>query len=345
MSDEPINTALIDTYTPKNILVTGGCGFIASNFINDLVIKYPNYNFINIDCLYICSTTNNIIVSDKPNYHFIKGNICSYDLILYVLNYFFIDTVIHFAAQSHVDNSFSDPIQYTKDNILGSHTLIEACRIYNKINRFIYISTDEVYGESDPNDCDKKTETSLLCPTNPYSATKASAEFIAMSYYHSYKFPLIITRCNNVYGKRQYPEKLIPRFICLLKENKKCTIHGMGQTKRSFIYTDDVISAISVILHKGATGEIYNIASDDEFTVLDIAKMLVKKIKNTDDFEQWITNVKDREFNDKRYYISSHKLEKLGWSKNICFSEGLDKVINWYINKINHYDYWDNLIL
>ena len=333
-------------YTPKNILVTGGCGFIASNFINQLVIKYPSYNFINIDCLYTCSTINNITVSDQQNYKFVKGNICSIDLVLYILNTYFIDTVVHFAAQSHVDNSFSDPLQYTKDNILGSHTLIEACRQYGKIKRFLFISTDEVYGESDiEDDTDKKTETSLLCPTNPYSASKAGSEFIAMSYFYSYKFPLIVTRCNNVYGERQYPEKILPRFICLLKEDKKCTIHGLGQSKRSFIHIDDVVSANSFVLFHGDIGHIYNISGTDEFTVLDIAKMLIKRIKCTDDYEKWITFVKDREFNDKRYFICSKKLEQMGWKRKVNFAEGFERTVNWYLNEIDPYKHWVSITL
>jgi UDP-glucose 4,6-dehydratase len=327
-------------YIPKNILVTGGCGFIASNFINQCATKYQEYNFVNIDSLYTCSSVNNITVANLPNYEFVKGNICSYDLVLYVLNNFSIDTVIHFAAQSHVDNSFSDPIQYTKDNILGTHTLIEACRHYGKIKRFLFISTDEVYGESNMDDLNKKTENSLLCPTNPYSATKAGAEFIAMSYFYSYKFPLVVTRCNNVYGERQYPEKLIPRFICSLKENKKCTIHGKGESIRSFIYIDDVISANLFALHHGNIGEIYNISGDDEFSVLDIAKMLIKKIKNTDEYDKWITFVKDREFNDKRYYICSKKLEQMGWKKTVSFKQGFEKTVNWYLNEIDPYKHW-----
>lgn len=334
----------MNDYNPKNILITGGCGFIASNFINQLVNKFPNYNFVNIDCLYPCSTIKNITVNHKNNYNFVNGNICSFDLILYVLNYFMIDTVIHFAAQSHVDNSFANPIQYTKDNVLGSHTLIEACRSYKKIKRFLYFSTDEVYGESEVYDQNKKTENSLLCPTNPYSATKAASEFIIMSYFYSYKFPVIITRCNNVYGEQQYPEKIIPRFICLLKENKKCTIHGNGESKRSFIYIDDVISATIFILQKGEIGEIYNISSDEEFTVTDIAKILIKKIKGTDEYEKWITYVKDREFNDKRYYICSKKLENMGWNKKVNFSDGLNRTVDWYI-KVNPFDHWDDLVL
>lgn len=328
-------------YTPKNILITGGCGFIPSNFINQMVMKYPQYNFINIDCLYICSTTNNIIVKDQPNYKFIKGNICSYDLISHILNDNSIDTVVHFAAQSHVDNSFSNPLQYTNDNILGSHTLIEACRQYGKIKKFLFISTDEVYGESDIDNDNKKTENSLLCPTNPYSATKAGAELIAMSYFYSYNFPVVITRCNNVYGERQYPEKLLPRFICLLKENKKCTIHGSGKALRSFIYIDDVVSANEFVLHNGHNGQIYNISSDEEFSILDIAKILIEKIKCTNDYQKWITFVKDREFNDKRYYICSKKLEQMGWEKKTKFNEGLDKTINWYLNVIDPYKHWN----
>jgi dTDP-glucose 4,6-dehydratase len=237
-----------------------------------------------------------------------------------------IDIVIHFAAQSHVQNSFNDSLQYTKDNILGTHTLLECCRIYGKIQRFIHISTDEVYGESMlGEDEDKKTENSVLCPTNPYAATKASAELIAKSYYHSFKMPIIITRGNNVYGANQYPEKLIPRFIQLLQNNEPVTIQGDGTNIRAFLHVYDVCTAIELILETGVIGEIYNIGSDnnDEYTVLQIAQILIKLIKNTEDYEKWITYCEDRPFNDKRYYIDNEKLKKMGWKINISFEKGI----------------------
>lgn len=333
------------TYNPTNILVTGGCGFIASNFINSMVIKYPDYNFVNIDCLYDCSSTKNIISPDLPNYTFVKANIRSTEFIKHILEIHNVDTILHFAAQSHVDNSFGNPLQCTYDNVLGTQSLLEACREHNKIKRFIHVSTDEVYGESELNES-HKNEQSLLSPTNPYSATKAAAEMIVMSYIKSYNFPIIITRGNNVYGINQYPEKLIPRFTCLLKENKKVTIQGDGLHLRSFIHVDDVSNAFDVILHNGVIGEIYNIGSDDhcEFTVNKVAQMIISTVKPKDDFKKWISFIADRNFNDKRYFISNDKLKNLGWKQKISFEDGLKNVIKWYLNK-NVYDHWNVLKL
>lgn len=328
-------------YQPKNILITGGCGFIGSNFINQMIIKYPNYNFVNIDALYYCASLNNISNPNNHNYTFIKGNLINYDLLLNILHKYQIDTIIHFAAQSHVDNSFSNPLQYTRDNILGTHTLLEVARIYGKIHRFIHVSTDEVYGESMlKSDENKKNEETVLCPTNPYAATKAGAELIAMSYYHSFKIPIIVSRGNNVYGINQYPEKLIPKFIQLLNNNKKITIQGDGSNVRSFIYVDDVVNAFDLILHKGSVGEIYNIGGGDEceYSVLDVSRILVYKMKN-DDADNHIEYIKDREFNDKRYYISNEKLKSLGWKQTIDFNEGINKCIEWYSNLKK--DYWN----
>lgn len=325
-----------------NILITGGCGFIGSNFINQIVTKYPKYNIVNIDALYYCASAKNIEVENNSNYKFIQGNLNSYDFILYILQSNNIDTVINFAAQSHVDNSFSNSLQYTRDNILGTHTLLEACRIYGKIKKFIHVSTDEVYGESMlSNDEKKKNEESILCPTNPYAATKAGAELIAMSYYHSYKMPILVTRGNNVYGERQYPEKLIPKFICLLLENKNVTIHGSGVNKRAFIHVSDVVNAFDVILHKGQIGEIYNIGSNDhyEFPVTEVAKILINKLKPNEPIESYITHIRDRHINDKRYYISNDKVKKLGWNQEVSFDVGIDRVIEWY-KKIDYKSHW-----
>ncbi len=337
-----------------NILVTGGCGFIGSNFINhlydELLKKHhiqsplenmkPNFHIYNIDALYYCASTENIRkdVQNSGSYTFIKGNITSYDLIAHILDQYKIDTIIHFAAQSHVDNSFENSLQYTQDNILGTHTLLETTRKYiqngNIFKRFIHISTDEVYGESMIDDEeDKKNEQSILCPTNPYAATKAGAELLAKAYYFSYKMPIIITRSNNVYGPNQYHEKLIPRFIKLLKEGEKVTIQGNGDNIRSFLHVYDVSHAIITVLEKGIIGEIYNIGGDDEdeYTVLQVAHLLIKMIKNSKDnaYEvgDYITYVPDRPFNDKRYYISNDKVKALGWSKSITFEDGLLKLV------------------
>lgn len=317
----------------KNILVTGGCGFIGSNFINYLFGLNEDCNIINLDALYYCANVNNINanIRESSRYTFVKGNLCSFDLVQHILKTHKIDTVVHFAAQSHVQNSFEDSLQYTNDNVLGTHTLLECSRRYGKIERFIHISTDEVYGESmlDENES-KKNEESVLCPTNPYAATKAAAELIARSYYHWFNMPIIITRGNNVYGPNQYPEKLIPLFIKLLSEDKPVTIQGDGSNVRAFLHVDDVCSAVHLVLSNGKIGEIYNIGSDehDEYTVLQIAKMLIEKIKHTCDYEQWITYIKDRPFNDKRYYISNQKVKDLGWTIQVKFEDGLKLLID-----------------
>ena len=316
----------------KNLLVTGGCGFIGSNFIN-FIFGENKYNIINFDAMYYCANENNINnnIRNSNKYTLIKGNLCSADLINHVLYNNKINLVIHFAAQSHVQNSFDDSLQFTKDNILGTHTLLECCRKYGKLERFIHVSTDEVYGESMANINEQhKTEHSILCPTNPYAATKAGAELIAQSYNHSYKMPIIITRGNNVYGPNQYPEKLIPKFIKLLNEDKKVTIQGDGSVIRAFLHAYDTARAFKYILEKGEIGEIYNIGCDEnmEYSVMEIAKILIEKIKNTTEYDKWIEYIEDRPFNDQRYYISNQKLKKLGWGITIDLENGLNDLIS-----------------
>uniref|UniRef100_A0A6C0D8P5 NAD(P)-binding domain-containing protein n=1 Tax=viral metagenome TaxID=1070528 RepID=A0A6C0D8P5_9ZZZZ len=315
-----------------NLLVTGGCGFIGSNFVNYYFYENPNVNIINLDAMYYCASELNVKeeIRNSDRYTLVRGNLCSMDLMRHILETNKIDTVIHFAAQSHVQNSFDDSLQYTNDNVLGTHTLLEASRKYGKIVRFIHISTDEVYGESMiSEDEEKKTESTVLCPTNPYAATKAAAELIAKSYYFSFKMPIIITRGNNVYGPNQYPEKLIPRFIDLLNKDQKVTIQGDGTNLRAFLHVNDVCSGLKIILEKGAIGEIYNIGSDvdHEYSVTEIAHKLIKLIKHTDNYDEWISYIEDRPFNDKRYHISNDKLKQLGWTIDIDFDEGLKKLI------------------
>ncbi len=313
----------------KKLLVTGGCGFIGSNFIN-IIFKNNEYKIINLDAMYYCANEENIesSIRKNDNYVFIKGNTSNKDLVGNILKNYEIEYVINFAAQSHVQNSFNNSLQFTEDNIVGTHTLLECCRKYNKIKRFIHVSTDEVYGESEINEA-CKDETSILCPTNPYSASKAGAELLAQSYIHSYKMPIIITRGNNVYGPNQYPEKVIPKFIDQLKSDKKITIQGNGSHLRSFLHSYDTAMAFNIILEKGVIGEIYNIGSDPntEISVLDLGKKLIKMIKNTDDYDAWIDYIEDRPFNDKRYFISNQKLKNLGWKITINFDEGLKKLI------------------
>lgn len=315
----------------KNLLVTGGCGFIGSNFIN-YIFKSNEFKIINFDAMYYCANESNVNenIRKSDNYKLIKGNLCSADLVNHVLNEHNIEHVIHFAAQSHVQNSFDDSLQFTQDNILGTHTLLECCRIYGKVTRFIHVSTDEVYGESMIDvDEQHKTEHSILCPTNPYAATKAGAELIAQSYNHSYKMPIIISRGNNVYGPNQYPEKLIPRFIKLLKEDKKVTIQGNGSVVRAFLHAEDTARAFEFILKKGKIGEIYNIGCDEnmEYSVMEIAQKLIQKIKQTTNYDDWIEYIEDRPFNDQRYYISNQKLKDLGWDIRIEFEDGINALL------------------
>jgi len=317
----------------QNLLITGGYGFIGSNFINYYFNKNKFQTLVNLDAMHYCASENNVgenIRNDK-NYIFVNGNVCDGNLIDSILKKYNITHVIHFAAQSHVQNSFEDSIKFTNDNVLGTHTLLESCRRYKKIQKFIHVSTDEVYGES-MNSVDEmhKTEHSILCPTNPYAATKAGAELIAQSYNHSYKMPIIITRGNNVYGRGQYPEKLIPKFIKLLNENKKLTIQGDGSSVRAFLHAYDTAKAFECILENGKVGEIYNIGCDEdmEYSVMDIAKILIRMIKKTDNYEEWIEYVEDRPYNDMRYYISNQKVKDLGWNIEIDLMSGLNDLVN-----------------
>jgi dTDP-glucose 4,6-dehydratase len=323
---------------PSTLLfVTGGSGFIGSNFNNELFNQYQHIKVINFDALYYCANEEQNIKSairnNKERYTFIHGNLQSLKLLNYIFQTNPITHIVHFAAQSHVQTSFTDAIQYTKDNVLGTHHLLEATRLHcPTLQKFIHVSTDEVYGQS-MLDLDEahKTEQSLLCPTNPYAATKCGAEMLAQSYNHSFKMPIIITRGNNVYGPNQYTEKVIPRFIEQLKNDEKITIQGDGSCVRAFLHAYDTATAFITILEKGKVGEIYNIGCDKgmEYSILDVAKILIKKMKNTDDndYEKWITFVEDRPFNDQRYYISNYKLKELGWNIKIQFLEGIEMLV------------------
>lgn len=323
------------------LLITGGCGFIGSNFINYIFDRIPAATIVNLDAMYYCASKENVRtdIRNSDRYVFVKGNLCSMDLVNHVLETYKIDVIIHFAAQSHVQNSFQDSLQYTNDNIVGTHTLLECVRLYGKIKRFIHISTDEVYGESMlAHGTEKKNEESILCPTNPYAASKAAAELITQSYYHSFNIPIIITRGNNVYGENQYPEKLIPLFIDLLLKDKPVTIQGDGTNVRAFLHVYDVCAALHLILEHGKIGEIYNIGSDerDEYSISYIANMLIQKIKGTINCDEWITYITDRPFNDKRYYISNDKVKQLGWNITVDFDNGIDALIRHHIERNRH---------
>lgn len=328
MNFEKINFGEIN-FREINLLITGGCGFIGSNYINHIFDKVNL--LVNIDAMYYCASKLNIDknIRENENYFFYNDNLNNLDLLKEILTKHNITHIIHFAAQSHVDNSFNDSLQYTYDNVQGTHSLLEAIRLTNLNIILLHFSTDEVYGESGN---DEKTEESLLCPTNPYAASKAAAEMYVYSYIHSFGLKAIISRGNNIYGKNQYPEKLIPKFIKLLREGKKCTIHGQGNTIRNFINVKDVCNAVDIILNKGCFGQVYNIGGDhsNEFSVMEVANKIINLIHNNTNINinNYIEYVDDRPFNDKRYLISNQKLLELGWEQHISFDEGLKELVN-----------------
>ena len=313
--------------TLKNVLVTGGFGFIASNFIHHLVSVNDKVKIVNVDKVSYCSRREHLagltnVVSYEKDINDMEG-------MLNILDEHDIDVVVHFAAQSHVDNSFNNSIQFTQDNISGTHNLLEACKRHKKLSRFIHISTDEVYGETTRNE--PFAETHLPNPTNPYAATKISAEFLVQSYFHCFDLPIIIVRGNNVYGPRQFPEKLIPKFIQHLQNNSKCTIHGNGNTRRNFIYVEDMCRCIMTIIEKGGINEIYNIGTTNEYSVLQIAHMLISQLKGSHvDPRDYFKFVPDRFYNDFQYRIDCTKVMALGWEPRISFSIGLRQTIDYY---------------
>ena len=246
----------------------------------------------------------------------------------YVLEEEKIDTIMHFAAQTHVDNSFGNSFQFTENNIYGTHVLLEAAK-NAKIARFIHVSTDEVYGEGEEGE-DEMKEEHILEPTNPYAATKAAAEFLVKSYHRSFQLPVIITRGNNVYGPHQFPEKLIPKFINQLTRGRAVTLHGTGKNTRNFLYVEDVARAFEKILFKGTIGSIYNIGGSNEIANIDIARTLIRLMGMEDRQESLISFVPDRPFNDLRYTIDCAKLAALGWIEEMPFEKGMQATVAWY---------------
>ena len=315
----------------KRILITGGCGFIGSNLVNYL-IKNPNLFIVNLDKIDYCSSLENLDIPPEclNRYVLIPGNCCDIDLVSNILTIYKIDVILHLAAQSHVDNSFGNSLSFTKDNIMGTHTLLECAKIYNKLHRFIFMSTDEVHGDST-----LKSDQSLN-PTNPYAATKASCELLVGSYAKSFKLPTIIVRSNNVFGPRQHKEKLIPRFIDLLIKKKKLTIQGSGMQKRTFVHVNDVCQALEMVMNKGELYEIYEIGSHNEYTVLEIGAILLNRLKGKNEkLENYLEYIQDRDFNDFRYHVNTYKLETLGWVPPKNFMEDLNKTVDWYLK--HHY--------
>ncbi|XP_013407717.1 trifunctional UDP-glucose 4,6-dehydratase/UDP-4-keto-6-deoxy-D-glucose 3,5-epimerase/UDP-4-keto-L-rhamnose-reductase RHM3-like [Lingula anatina] len=315
----------------KNILLTGGAGFIGSHVANFLVERYSFYHVVVVDKITYCSNEKNLDPSaNKPNFVFIKADISDAEKMKEIFETYQIDTVMHFAAETLVDNSFNNSNAFTNSNVIGTHTLLHCARHFG-VELFLHVSTDEVYGEV--KDGIPRKETATLTPTNPYSASKAAAEMLVQSYHHSFHVPVIITRSNNVYGPAQYPEKVIPSFLGNIRAGKTCPIYGHGQHLRNFLYVGDAVEAFDLLLHKGIIGQTYNIGVNNEHTVMSIAKQLHEILGKPMNIE----HVKDRPYNDTRYVIDSTKLHLLGWKPKTSWKEGLKKTIEWYLKHGEYY--------
>lgn len=324
----------------KHILVTGGAGFIGSNFIEYMLDRY-SYKIINLDLLTYAGNLNNLKkVENHPLYTFIKGDIRDRDILESIFKEHEIDTVINFAAESHVDRSIDDPEVFLTTNIMGTQALLDIAKKYwnldpnNRYSReykegvkFIQISTDEVYGTLGP--VGLFTEETPLAPNSPYSASKTSADLMVRAYYETYGMPINITRCSNNYGPYQHTEKLIPLMITNCKEDRKLPVYGDGMQVRDWLYVEDHCSAIDTVLHKGKLGEVYNIGGNHEKTNIDIVKLIISNLHKS---EELIEYVVDRPGHDRRYAIDNTKITtQLGWQPKYSFEEGIKRTINWYL--------------
>jgi dTDP-glucose 4,6-dehydratase len=307
------------------ILVTGGAGFIGSNFLKHILAQYPHYKIVNLDKLTYAGNLDNLSdVEDNPSYRFIKGDICDQSLVERVVEDK-IDVIINFAAETHVDRSIYDPKIFVGTNVLGTQVLLESALKF-KIDRFVQISTDEVYGSSTKGFF---TESSPLLPNSPYSASKASADLLVRSYFKTFGLPAIITRCTNNFGPYQFPEKLIPLFITNALSDQELPLYGDGLYVRDWLHVADHGKALDLILHQGKIGEIYNISASHEKTNLEITELILKKLSKP---KSLIKHVKDRPAHDRRYALDSSKIRnELGWKPDTSFEEGLAKTVDWYI--------------
>jgi dTDP-glucose 4,6-dehydratase len=325
---------------PKNILVTGGAGFIGSHVVRLFVNSYPEYKIYNLDALTYAGNLENLKdIENKPNYTFIKGDITNEVFVNDLFEKYNFESVIHLAAESHVDRSISDPLAFVKTNIIGTVNLLNACKKHWQNNfdskLFYHISTDEVYGTLGQTGL--FTEQTAYDPNSPYSASKASSDHFVRAYGETYKLPYVISNCSNNYGQNQFPEKLIPLFINNIINNKPLPVYGDGNYTRDWLYVQDHAKAIDLVFHKGKKGDTYNIGGFNEWKNIDLVNVLCKQMdaklgRPEGTSKQLITYVKDRPGHDLRYAIDASKINKeLGWKPSVTFEQGLEKTIDWYL--------------
>jgi dTDP-glucose 4,6-dehydratase len=334
----------------KNVLITGGAGFIGSHVVKLFVKKYPDYKIVNMDSLTYAGNLENLkSVEKEPNYTFVKADICDREKVKEVFKNYKIDAVIHLAAESHVDRSITNPFEFAQTNIMGTLTLLnqakESWKDNYKNKLFYHISTDEVYGSLGKEDL--FLEDTPYDPQSPYSAAKASSDHFVRAYANTFKLPVVITNCSNNYGPNQFPEKLIPLCIYNIKNNIPLPIYGKGLNIRDWLYVEDHARAIDVVFHKGKLGDTYNIGGFNEWTNIDLVKVICKVMDQNLDreigcSEKLITYVKDRLGHDMRYAIDATKIkEELGWEPSLQFEEGIEKTIDWYLEN----EEWTNHIV
>ncbi|WP_129595440.1 dTDP-glucose 4,6-dehydratase [Seramator thermalis] len=326
----------------RNILVTGGAGFIGSHVVRLFVNKYPDYRIINLDKLtYAGNLANLKDIKDRPNYVFVKGDICELDDMLSLFEQYAIDGVIHLAAESHVDRSIKDPFTFARTNVMGTLSLLQAAKMTWEGDyagkRFYHISTDEVYGALDFDET-LFTEDTRYNPHSPYSASKASSDHFVRAYHDTYGLPVVISNCSNNYGPYQFPEKLIPLFIHNIRHNKPLPVYGKGENVRDWLFVEDHARAIDVIFHHGRDGETYNIGGFNEWKNIDLIRVIVRTVdrllnRPEGASDHLITFVTDRAGHDLRYAIDSSKLKnELGWEPSLQFEEGIEKTVRWYLD-------------